>query len=87
MKTIWKYELPITDAPEVRMPSGARILSCGLGRQNETILVWAEVNPDNPPTPCGFRIVGTGHPMPGVGEYVGTVQDVPFVWHIYEEEA
>lgn len=86
MKTIWKFEVPITDAPEFTAPVGARILSAHLGQQNRTLYIWAEVNPDNlSKARYGLRIIGTGNPVTDVGRFVATVQDQPFVWHVYEE--
>lgn len=51
--------------------------------------LWAEVQPAAGLVERTFRILGTGHNMPeGVPlAYVGTVQQPPFVWHVYEEES
>lgn len=84
-QTIWKFEVPITDRARINMPAGARILSVALGTAPGTALLWAEVAPAAGPTDRGFRVVGTGHPLPEGVTFIGTVQDGPFVWHVYEE--
>jgi hypothetical protein len=52
-------------------------------------LPLAEVLLDGKVEARTIRIVGTGKPMPeGEGiylAYIGTVQMLPYVWHIYEE--
>ena len=84
MRTIWKYA--VDDGP-VSMPSGARILSVQVQRGDLTL--WAEVDSDAPAEIRRFRVYGTGHELPrGLGyqdSHIATVQDEPFVWHVYEE--
>lgn len=84
MRTVWKFDVPVTDAPRLEMPEGARFLSAGPGGHGR-LWIWAEVDTSNPPEPRSLRIVGTGNPMPEVGAYIATVQAPPFVWHVYEE--
>lgn len=90
-KRIWKYPLRTTDRQEVEMPAGASILHVGV--QDGTVCLWAMVEP--PTVPGGsdeertIWIVGTGNPVPDEvllhSNHLGTVQQGPFVWHVYEQ--
>lgn len=82
MKTIWKFEIPVTDRPLVTMPAGARVLHVAEARP-DLLWLWAEVDTDAPTEQREFVIVGTGHPLPAVSEHHGTVQTGPFVWHVF----
>ena len=81
MKRIYKYELK---EGSVEMPIGAKILSTQT--QNDRPYIWTLVDID---AECEFRnfaIVGTGHDFPEADDftYINTIQDSPFVWHIFE---
>ena len=81
MKRIYKYELK---EGSVEMPIGAKILT--IQTQNNRPYIWALVDID---VECEFRnfaIVGTGHDFPEADDftYINTIQDGPFVWHIFE---
>lgn len=90
---IWKFAIPIQREIELRLPSGARILTVQL-KDNEVTL-WALVNPDAEKETRHFEIYGTGHEVHDAGNlhYVGTAQqpidldigvgDV-LVWHLFE---
>jgi len=82
---IWKFPLTLTNRQIVRMPKGARVLTVMF--QQETVCLWARVAPDAEPTDRTFWIFGTGHAMPRQLPlvYVGSVQQPPYVWHVYEE--
>lgn len=82
MKRIYKYKFE--DGRPVEMPIGAKILS--IQTQNDRPYIWALVDID---VECEFRyfsIVGTGHDFPEADDftYINTIQDGPFVWHIFE---
>jgi hypothetical protein len=83
--TIWKYEIIPTDAQEIEMPEGARILCVQV--QNDTPYIWALVNPAA--VKCGrrLRIVGTGHTVFGdPGAYIGTFQFANgLVFHVFDQ--
>jgi hypothetical protein len=81
MKRIYKYEFK---EGSIEMPIGAKILS--IQNQDDRLYIWALVDTD---AECEFRyftIVGTGHDFPEADEfnYINTIQDGPFVWHIFE---
>lgn len=88
MKTIYRYQLAITDRPVVDMPGGAVVLPVPPSvRNQDRIEVWALVDTERPPVARGFLVVGTGHPMPEVhGPFLGTVvtHGGAFVWHVFE---
>ena len=81
---IYKYPLVITDKQKILMPERADILHCDM--QGLDLCVWVLVNTDTPEVARTFRVIGTGHPIPDIGEleYRGTVQQLNFVWHVFE---
>jgi hypothetical protein len=78
---IFKYPLRM-GLTEVQMPVGARFLAFGM--QREDPVLWAEVEPGEPTVTRTFDIYPTGFTVPKGWEWRGTVQDGPFVWHLYE---
>jgi len=84
MKTIYKYELELTDDPVIEMPFKANVLSVGV--QGNKIVVWAEVDTALSKQPRQFYIRGTGHPLDGTEKrFLGTVLYAGgLVWHVYE---
>jgi len=81
MTTIWKYTLQIDDGEMIDMPRGARPLAVQV--QAGDMCLWAAVDSRAPLVRHKFNIGGTGHPLPD-GEYIGSVQDGPYVWHIFD---
>lgn len=74
MKTIWKFELRLTDDQAVEMPAGAELLTVQL--QGDTPCLWAVVDPYAPPGRRRIYIRGTGHSLRLTDDtrYLGTVQ-------------
>lgn len=88
MKQVWKYEFTITDAVQLQMPIGAKILSVQL--QGDLPCLWALVDPSEPTKKRYFRIFGTGHNIDlDDSHYIGTfMTDVgALVWHMFEVPA
>lgn len=87
MRTIYKYALLLTGSQTLLLPSSAKPLSVQL--QGEQLCLWAEVGDEwNPGKEVVISIVGTGHPIPpGAVNYLGTVQQGQFVWHVYASAA
>jgi hypothetical protein len=82
MRTIYKYPLTLAAVQKIEMPLGAELLAVQI--QGKQICIWAVVNPEEEENVQTFYIVGTGHPMPeGRVRFLGTVQDDPFVWHVF----
>jgi hypothetical protein len=83
MKTIWKYKLDLTDVQEVIMPKGAKVLSVQI--KDGVPCLWALGETESDKEPRRFAIVGTGNRCwCSDWEYVGTFQDDPFVWHVFQ---
>ena len=84
MTTIWKFDVPLTDAFPIAMPAGAKLLN--VAEQSPSgLFLWAEVDPSQPKVDRFFRIIGTGQEfVPDGLVYVGTAMQPPFVWHLYE---
>lgn len=85
MKAIWKYQLELTDKQVIEAPMNARALSVGLDPAGD-LCVWMEVERDVFNHGKTFYIVGTGHPLPDEQfiEFIGSVKQDPFMWHVYE---
>lgn len=99
MRAVWKYPLDLRDGTthHYEIPMGGVVRHVGVQRtafhdsvlgsvtEGDTIMMWVEVDPDEPKTHRTFQIVGTGHEEVGYGfVYAGTVQMGQWVWHIYE---
>jgi len=76
MKTIYKYRVDNV----VMVPRNAKILH--LDYQAGDLCVWVAIDTKEVPIPYRFNIAGTGHAVPE-GKFIGTVQQPPFVWHVY----
>ncbi len=89
---IWKFEISVEDKPTVMIPKGAKILSVGIQEENyigyQPIMLWALVDPESEPCPRRFMIYGTGHEVNHDliqhQDFIGTVQQGPLVWHIFD---
>lgn len=85
MKTIWKFNLQITDFQSIEMPAKAEILSAQI--QAGTICVWAMVDPSAKPQKRNFVIFGTGREIENEFEldFIDSIQMGIFVWHLFEK--
>ena len=83
-KTIWKYDLDRETQSDIQMPRGAKILSVQLQRNGYRL--WALVHPTALLEIRTFVIYGTGWDMEYTDnlEYLETIQEDGFVWHIFE---
>jgi hypothetical protein len=89
MKTIWKYEIPITDEPAIKVIAGANLIN--LQAQNDKIFAWVLVDSGiKIQETKRFRIFGTGNPVDSLDEleFYTTVQTQSpdgfvFIWHIF----
>lgn len=86
MKTIWKFTLGNGSPQRVSMPKGAEILA--VQQQDGAAQLWALVDPSYGMETRYIEVYGTGqaiHEDMGVERrYVGTFQQPPFVWHVFE---
>lgn len=83
MRKIFKYQVSELGRP-VMMPSGAHILSAGM--QNDSVFVWAIVNPDYPLVKRRIRVYATGEELGyHTGKFVGTVFLDWLVYHVFDQ--
>lgn len=85
---IWKFPLEVKGKPSVvEMPVSAHVIHVAM--QQGVLCLWAEVAqyPNGNKTEMReFFTIGTGWEFTKehVGEYIGTVHNGLYVWHIYE---
>lgn len=83
MRTIHKYPLEIVAHEQVVvMPEYSRVLAFQM--QGDVPTFWADVNTNMVPVQRRFVIIGTGGEIPTNYSYIGTTQEPPYVWHLYE---
>lgn len=89
-RCIWKFTLEVTDRQAIEMPAGAEILDVQIQRisdDSRLLCLWAIVDSRAEREMRSIAIVGTGNPMSldlSAEDYIGTVQDGMFVWHVFE---
>lgn len=86
MNQVWKYLIGPTHHRRpftIPMPTGARIMT--LAVQDGQVALWALVDPVQTPEKRTFEIFGTGWEIDGRLTYIGTWQEPPFVWHLFEQ--
>ena len=82
MKLIWKFTVSM-GLSVVAVPR-ARIIAFGM---QDTPVFWCEVErPVASSVVRTFDIFPTGHEVPDGWEWRATLQDDPFVWHVYEKQ-
>lgn len=83
MKTVWKIRLYMAPGRTVVVvPKG--FVPLHADTQNGDICVWGLVDPDEREVEGSFDTFGTGHMIPSpTGNYVGTVMDGEYVWHVF----
>ncbi len=85
MRAIWKFTLKVAGRQGVSVPRDAVPLSAQM--QDDTLCVWCLVDPKAKSETVTVAIVGTGHAFDPTGwEFVGTVQQGAFVWHVFWPE-
>lgn len=91
MRQVWKYNLGGTGQHDLSLPKRASILNFQI--QGGVFTLWALVDITLDPSQWGeddyevrqFEIIGTGWDTKRRSfEYIGTVQDKAFVWHMFE---
>ena len=82
---IHKYRIYIQDVQTVPMPAPAKPLSVGM--QFGAIQMWVAVDASASAESQEriIYVVGTGHgDIPAPADFIGTVTDGQFVWHIFD---
>lgn len=87
MLKVFKYQVEVSDYPEIDMKIGAHILSFQV--QQGGLCIWAIVNPDGDDEVRRFRLVGTGHEINEPErklKYIGTTQMLEgrVLFHLFE---
>ena len=86
MKTVWKYELALTDLQHLILPENAEILK--FDTQYNIPVIWVLVDTEATDVEERvFRFCGTGHPIAkGTYQYIDTIimADGGLVWHLFE---
>ncbi|MFD9564360.1 hypothetical protein [Streptomyces sp. NPDC059994] len=80
---IYRYEIPVDDQWHAVQLSGDVIhVAC---RNPRAVELWG-IHTDGPSATRGFRVFGTGQPLPGKVRHVGTAPtpDGQLVWHLLE---
>ena len=87
MKTIYKYQVTPTDPRlEIELPGSAKVVFVG-SQLVGVVNFWVELDPEVVKHKRIFVLHGTGHDIPDNHDYIGSVLDSPFVWHLYEENS
>lgn len=83
--SIWKFPLFLRDEQIIRLPKYSVALY--VAEQNDTLCLWALVDPAEETADYTVRIYGTGHRIDGdlPQSHIGTVQQGPAVWHVFWE--
>jgi hypothetical protein len=83
MKSIFKYEVPLTDLFTLSLPPGYEVVH--FGEQHGVMYIWVLLNPALREETVEFRLYGTGHIIsnPEDKEYIGTCINGEFVWHLF----
>lgn len=79
MRKVYKY--PVTEGIVIHKES--KIIHFGF--QNGNPFIWVEVNTESPEIIRSFIFLGTGHEIPLGSSHIGSFQNPPFVWHVYEQ--
>lgn len=85
MRVIYKYPFNLDQVQTIEMPEAAQILKIDL--VNNEYYLWALVNTDEAIVERTIEIFGTGHEIPegaAYRKYLGTVNNAPFIWHVFE---
>jgi len=88
METVWKYEFPIGDIFDIRMPKDSSILH--IDTQNDVPCMWVLVDDSEECENRRFRLCGTGHSLADIANecYVhqGSFQmyNDSLVFHVFE---
>lgn len=89
---VFKY--PLTRKPneyggfEIQVPSEHKVLSA-IVQNNDIVIYVASTKDEQPTKTVEIHVVGTGKEMSTFIydlRFIGTVQQGPFVWHIFAKE-
>ena len=84
-KTVYKYELLKEKITVLRLPKIHKIVHCDI--QDNSIMLWVECSffgYCNYEVSRCFKVFPTGEHIAPQHNYVSTVKDGAYIWHIYE---
>lgn len=87
MKSIWKYQIKITDEQIIEVPFGSEFLHIGIQKDIPTIWFIVDTTRQEKET-IKLRIYGTGHKIPdwiSKDEHIGTIKmsNDSLIWHVF----
>ncbi len=82
MRVVYKYALQL-GKNEIYMPEDSELLT--FQTQDNRMFIWAVVYTMLPDVVRKLNVRGTGQELSDNEQYIGTLQDPPFVWHLFEE--
>lgn len=84
-QVIYKYELS-AHYTEIKIPGKGVVLTAQM--QNSKPYVWVMIELDQPEEEHCFIAIGTGnqYELNDDWMYVDTIQDPPYVWHIFHRK-
>lgn len=80
--SIWKFPLKLAAIQKISIPLGANKLHVGKDADN-VFCIWAAVDTNAKMIDIEIIIVGTGWELAHVGDFLGTIIDYGYVWHIF----
>lgn len=83
-RSVWKFEIVLTDEFTLSMPKFAKPLYVAV--QDGKPCLWALVDPGAEREDRTFYVHGTGHPVPAAREHIGSfmLHDGAFVGHLFQ---
>ena len=84
-RAMFRYEVPIDDeAHKFRLRGNP--VAVAMATSGRAVEFWAEHDTSQSECDQAFRVYGTGHPLPGSAEWVGTCPRTAsgMVWHLFE---
>jgi hypothetical protein len=85
MNTVYKYPLELAELQSIKLPYRAEVLKVAHDAGGQ-LCIWAQVDTTLPTVSTLITISGTGSPVPAKHEFLDTVFDGQFVWHVWMEE-
>lgn len=89
MLTIYKYEVPLGDTFNLKLPRGAEVIH--FNSQNDIMQLWAKLDTDAELENRFFRLAGTGHNLLYMTQgydlhYIGSAKlyDDALIFHLFE---
>ena len=84
MRTVYKYQLSYcSEGVTLSLHTMARELRGAI--QGKVPCLWVELDTEQEPLyPRTYKLFGIGHEIPKDAKRVGSFDDAPFIWHLYE---